>query len=248
MTINIAVIAGLLLLLSACGGSSSVGTGSENPLILDTPADETITGNFRISGVTSTALSGELEATTYNYDSNGRLANIEGTIDGVPSFSLSYSYADSGELLTRVVEITGTENSNVRSYVFNNNRYDGFFSANFPGGATSAVSFIYSGDQISAFEERALASDSTESLTDGTLFETGTYTYSAAGDMIASDNMSIDGTRGAAMTFEINSQGMRTTGISFDIEGNLSRNLAWEYEAAPCVEFPIPLSDHVCVP
>ena len=118
MTINIAVIAGLLLVLSACG-SSSVETSTENPLILDTPAEDANTGNFRISGVTSTALSGELEATTYNYDSNGRLANIEGTIDGVPSFSLSYSYADSGELLTRVVEITGTENSNVRSYVFN---------------------------------------------------------------------------------------------------------------------------------
>ena len=85
-------------------------------------------------------------------------------------------------------------------------------------------------------------------LADGTLANTGTLTISASGNVTSLREQAADGSNLRVTSFVTNAIGQRISDETLDSDSNTLFSSVWEYEAAPCIEFPQgTLSQWLCV-
>ena len=239
-------------ILFACSSSSD--DDSENGTGIDSDGSVSafnVSGDSRLARVERTSATGDVLVTGYSYNDDGRIQEIAGVNNGELIFTLVYSYDENGRALTRLQDRSAVEDQDtIREYVYDVDLPVGYFL--FDVGEVrpkNAVRFRYSDNQIVGFDFKDLDPLlDNPTLADGTLANTGTLTISDSGNVTSLIEQAADGSNMRITSFVTNAVGQRISDETLDSDGNTLFTSVWEYEAAPCIEFPQgTLSQWLCV-
>ena len=237
--------------LLACGGGGSGGGDNGSAGTIGSASAFSVPGDSRLARVERTSSAGDVLVVSYVYADDGRIQEIEGVNNGELLFTLLYTYEEDGRPLARVQDRAAVvQQDTIREYVYDGDRTVGYFLSDLGEDRPRGVmQFQYVDNQIVRTDFKDLDPlIENPTLEDGTLSSFITLTIADSGNVTSLSTQNADGSNLEVTSYVTNASGQRISDQTVDSDFNVIFSSVWEYEAAPCIEFPqSTLSQWLCV-